>query len=71
MRWLMLIVVLSGTGCSGSPGALGITGPGAPPPTPAERDDLSPVGVPDTGNNNFGPSYGPIRSGNGRYFNYN
>jgi hypothetical protein len=69
MRRLWLIVALSAVGCSGSPGALGITGPGAPP-TPEVPDNIAPAGVPDTGNS-FGPSLGPMRSGNGRYFNYN
>ena len=70
-RMLFLIVVLGVAGCSESPGALGITGPGASPAlAPAPRDDISPAGVPDVGGP-YSPSFGPIPSGNGRYFNYN
>ena len=70
MRWLVLIVALSAAGCSATPESLGITGPGAPP-APAVQDNIAPVGVPADTGNSFGPSFGPIPSGNGRYFNYN
>jgi hypothetical protein len=68
-RVLFLIAALGAAGCSGTPESLGITGPGAPPPQPQPRDDLSPAGIPDPGSS-YGPSYGPIPS-NGPYFNYN
>jgi hypothetical protein len=71
MRRLVLLAVLTVAGCDGSPGSLGITGPGAAP-TPARAPDDSTIGnpgVPSYGNS-YGPSIGPNQSG-GRYFNYN
>jgi hypothetical protein len=70
MHRLVLVVALSAAACSGSPGALGITGPGAAPAPAPVPENIAPAGVPDTGNS-FGPSFGPMPSGNGRYFNYN
>ena len=68
-RALFLIVAFGAAGCSGPPGSLGITGPGAPPPA-APAEDLAPAGVPSPGNT-YGPSFGPMPSSNPRYFNYN
>jgi hypothetical protein len=71
MRIAFLFAALGVAACSSSPASLGITGPGAQPVAPpAPSDDIAPAGVPDVGNT-YSPSYGPIPSGNGRYFNYN
>jgi hypothetical protein len=70
-RALFLIATLCVAGCGDSPASLGITGPGAPPASPAPSDDstIANPGLPDAGGS-YGPSYGPMPS-SGRYFNYN
>jgi len=74
IRWLAVVAALGVAGCGETPAALGITGPGAPPPSPAAApvgDDslINAPGMPD-GSGSYGPSNGPIQTG-GRYFNYN
>ena len=71
MKHLVLGLLLLGlAGCSGSPDALGITGPGAVPQPPAGTDDstLEAPGLPS--GDSYGPSAQPMPGG-GRYYNYN
>lgn len=66
---ILALLVLAG--CTGSPAALGITGP-APLQQPVGQDDSTIAnpglqGAPS----GYGPSIGPRPGGNGQFFNYN
>jgi hypothetical protein len=72
IRALALAAALALVACDATPGSLGITGPGAPPPPAPVPDDstIDSPGIPSQGGGSYGPSIGPAPS-NGRYFNYN
>lgn len=66
-----LLIVLAG--CSGGPGAFGITGPGAPaPPVPApvQAPDTAPAPGLSTTGTTYGPSVGPS-TGESGFWGYN
>ena len=65
-----LLALLAVAGCSGSPAALGITGP-APLEQPVAPDDSTIANPGLQGAPSFyGPSIGPSATGNGQFLNY-
>lgn len=80
LRSLAILTLLAAlAGCSGSPAALGITGPGgaassAPAPgVPLSADDaaVTTPGVPSNFGADYAPSFGPTYGTDGRYYGYN
>lgn len=77
-RFFMLAVPATLCACSGSPAALGITGPNgsrgaAAPGTPTAGDDaaIQPPGDPTDFGQRYSPSFAPTYGSDGRFYGYN
>lgn len=70
MRIFALLLLIGLAGCSGDPGALGITGPGGSQVAPAPTNAENGVTNPELKGSRFAPSMVPTTNG-GHYWGYN
>jgi len=70
MRIFVLLLLLALAGCTGNPGALGITGPRDAQVVPQATDAETGAMNPELKSNRYAPSMVPTTDG-GRYWGYN